>query len=89
MTPNNTLSHLLNRVQRLIEEQGEDAPAAAFIFTNEDVFTWNEIAEDQVLVPREVAAKILNELEDYDYIYTKAFDLIEEELKSRNLITND
>ena len=85
MANNNTLAHLRDRVQRLIEQQGEDAPAAAFIFTNEDVFVWSEDGGDQVPVDRNVAAEILNEVEDTDYIYTQIFDLIEEELTSRNL----
>lgn len=85
MTANNTLAHLLARVQRLIEQQGEDAPAAAFIFTNEDVFVWSEDGGDQLPVERKVAAEILNEVEDTDYIYTQIFDLIEEELNTRNL----
>jgi hypothetical protein len=85
MANNNTLAHLRDRVNRLIEQQGEDAPAAAFIFTNEDVFVWSEDGGDQVPVDREVAFDILNEVEDYDYIYTQVFDLIEEEINSRNL----
>ena len=85
MSANNTLAHLRDRVDRLIKQQGEDAPAAAFIFTNEDVFVWGEDGGDQIPVEREVAADILNELEDYDYIYTKAFDLIEEELNTRGI----
>ena len=85
MSANNTLAHLLGRVQRLIEQQGEDAPAAAFIFTNEDVFVWSEDGGDQVPVARDVAAEILNEVEDTDYIYTQIFDIIEEELDNRNL----
>ena len=85
MANNNTLAHLRDRVNRLIEQQGEDAPVAAFIFTNEDVFVWSEDGGDQVPVDREVAFDILNEVEDYDYIYTQIFDLIEEELTSRNL----
>ena len=91
MTANNTLAHLLNRVQRLIEQQGEDAPAAAFIFTNEDVFVWKEDSEncEQVPVARDVAGDILNELEDWDYLYTQAFDFIEEELTARGLNNKD
>jgi len=82
---NNTLAHLLGRVQRLIEQQGEDAPAAAFIFTNEDVFVWDEDGGDQVPVARDVAAEILNQVEDHDYIYTQVFDFIEEELNTQGL----
>jgi len=74
---------------RLIEQQGEDAPAAAFIFTNADVFIWDEGDGDQMPVERQIASDILNEIEDYDHIYTEVFDLIEEELKARNLIEND
>ena len=88
MANNNTLSHLRDRVNRLIETMGEDAPAAAFIFTNEDVFTWSEDGGDQVPVERDVAFDILNEVEDCDHIYTQVFDLIDEELRSRNLIRN-
>jgi len=40
-------------------------------------------------VERQIASDILNEIEDYDHIYTEVFDLIEEELKARNLIEND
>ena len=86
MANNNTLAHLRDRVNRLIETLGEDAPAAAFIFTNEDVFTWSEDGSDQVPVNRDVAFDILSEVEDCDYIYTQVFDLIDEELRSRNLI---
>jgi hypothetical protein len=89
MAANNTLAHLRDRVQRLIEQQGEDAPAAAFIFTNADVFIWDEGDGDQMPVERQIASDILNEIEDYDHIYTEVFDLIEEELKARNLIEND
>ena len=85
MANNNTLAHLRDRVNRLIEQQGEDAPAAAFIFTNEDVFVQSEDGGDQVPVDREVAFDVLSEVEDYDYIYTQVFDLIEEEINSRNL----
>ena len=85
MANNNTLAHLRDRVNRLIETHGEDAPAAAFIFTNEDVFVWSEDGGDQVPVDRDVAFDILSEVEDTDYIYTQIFDIIEEELTSRNL----
>ena len=65
MTPaNNTLANLLIRVQRLIEQQGADAPCAAWIYTNEDVFTWSEDGGDQVLVDRATAAEILYNVED-------------------------
>ncbi len=86
--PNNTLSNLRDRVNRLIELQGEDAPVAAFIFTNEDVFVWSEDGGDQLPVDREDAAQILNNIEDdYDYLYTEVFNCIENELRELNLIS--
>jgi len=87
MESQNTLAHLLNRVMRLVETQGANAPCAAFIFTNEDVFTWENDGADQVPVNPEVAASILNEVEDCDYIYTQVFDMIDDELRSRGLLT--
>jgi len=80
MANNNTLAHLRDRVNRLIETQGEDAPAAAFIFTNEDVFVMDEDNNPDP-VRREIAETVLSELEDYDYIYEEIFNCIEEELK--------
>ena len=83
-----TLQQLKESVERLIEQQGADAPVAAFIFTNEDVFTWENDGGDQVPVDRNIAEKVLNEVEDIDYIYSQVFDMIDEQLSSLG-ITND
>jgi hypothetical protein len=85
--PNNTLANLRDRVNRLIELQGEDAPAAAFIFTSEDVFVWSEDGGEQLPVDREVTAQILNNIEDdYDYLYTEIFNCIDNELRDLGVI---
>ena len=87
MATNNTLANLRDRVNRLIELQGEDSPCASFIFTNEDVFTWSEDGGDQLPVDREVAFEVLNSIEDdYDYLYTEIFDCIDRELRERGLV---
>ena len=75
-----TLQQLKESVERLIEQQGNDAPVAAFIFTNEDVFVMDEDCNPDY-VSREIAETVLHELEEYDHIYTEIFDVIEEELK--------
>ena len=75
-----TLQQLKESVEKLIEQQGKDAPVAAFIFTNDDVFVMDEDNNPDP-VRREIAETVLNELEDYDHIYTEIFDVIEEELK--------
>lgn len=87
MTPaNNTLANLLIRVQKLINEQGADAPCAAWIYTNQDVTIWSEDGGDQVLVDRATAAEILYNVEDnYDYIYSEIFDRIDDELIQKGL----
>ena len=74
-----TLAQLRDSINRLIDEQGEDAPVAAFIFTNEDVFTMDEDNNPDP-VDRELAEKVLSSIEDTDYIYTTVFDCIENEL---------
>ena len=84
--PNNTLANLRDRVNRLIENQGEDAPVAAFIFTNPDVFVMDEDGE-QVTQSREIAAQVLNNVEDdYDYLYEEVFNCIENELRDLKVI---
>jgi hypothetical protein len=70
---NRTLQQLKESVERLIEQQGADASCAALIFTKEDVFDvqgeyFNE----------EITNKVLNDLDETDYVLKKAFDCIED-----------
>ena len=76
-----TLQQLKESVERLIEQQGNDAPVAYYIFTNEDVFVMDEDGNPDP-VSREIAETVLNNVEDYDHIYTEIFDVIEAELKA-------
>jgi len=74
-----TLKQLQDSVQRLIEQQGENAPVAAWIFTNEDV---SSVDDDNLKIqPLDVAEKVLGNLDDYGYIYEVIFDSIENELR--------
>ena len=75
-----TLLQLKETVDRLIEQQGNDAPVAAFIFTNEDVYVMDEDGNPDP-VQREIAETVLDQVEQYDHIYTEIFDAIEAELK--------
>ena len=75
-----TLLQLKESVERLIEEQGNDAPVAAFIFTNDDVYVMDEDGNPDP-VQREIAETVLHNVEDYDHIFTEIFDVIEAELK--------
>lgn len=74
-----TLKQLKERVNSLIEQQGEDAPVAWWIYTNEDVFTIDEEGNEQYK-PIEVCEKVLSGLQDYDYIHTVIVDAIDSEL---------
>jgi hypothetical protein len=77
---NRTLQQLKESVDRLIEQQGADASCAALIFTKEDVFTMDENGEE-VYCSEEITNKVLNDLDETDYIIEKAFDCIEEFIK--------
>ena len=72
---NRTLQQLKETVDRLIEHLGEDASCAAYIFTKEDVFTMDENG-DEVYYDEETTNKVLNDLDETDYILEKAFDCI-------------
>ena len=72
---NRTLQQLKESVDRLIEHLGEDASCAALIFTKEDVFTMDENG-DEVYYDEETTNKVLNDLDETDYILEKAFDCI-------------
>ena len=72
---NRTLQQLKESVDRLIEQQGAEASCAAFIFTKEDVFEMDDDNYDE-----EVTNKVLNDLDETDYILEKAFDCIEDYL---------
>ena len=80
-----TLQQLKESVDRLIQQQGADAPVAAFIFTNEDVFVMDDDGNPDS-VPREVAEKVLNNLDEYDYLYEEIFNCIENELEKVEVI---
>jgi hypothetical protein len=75
-----TLLQLKESVERLIEEQGNDAPVAAFIFTNDDVYVMDEDGNPDP-VQREIAETVLHNVEDYDHIFTEIFNTIEQEIR--------
>jgi hypothetical protein len=75
-----TLQQLKESVERLIEQQGNDAPVAYWIYTNEDVYVMDEDGNPDP-VSREIAETVLHELDEYDHIYTEIADAIEAELK--------
>jgi hypothetical protein len=77
---NRTLKQLKESVDRLIEQQGETASCAAYIFTKEDVFVMNDDGEEEYF-GEEITNKVLRNLDETDYILEKAFDCIDDYIR--------
>jgi len=77
---NRTLQQLKESVERLIEQQGAEASCAAFIFTKEDVFEMDDDG-NEVHCDVKITNKVLNDLDETDYVLEKAFDCIEDYIK--------
>ena len=74
-----SLKALKARVENLIEQQGEDAPCAGWIYTSEDVVKYDDDG-DEVQQSKEVCETVLVNLQDYDFIYQSIVDAIDTEL---------
>ena len=78
---NYTLKQLQERVNKLIEQQGEDAYCAAWIYTAEDCVIRDEDGED-VDYPahndRELSERIFNDVGNIDYIYQVIQECVDE-----------
>ena len=76
----NTLKDLQNNVNNLIRLLGEESPCAAWIYTPDDCYTWDE-NDDQVYPCEknpELAKHILAKVSNTDHIYEVIQDLVEE-----------
>lgn len=75
-----TLSDLKQRVDDLIATYGENHGVAAFIFSDADVFTFDENHDEQYL-NKEDAAQVLYEVGNTDYIYEQIGECIDDEVR--------
>ena len=78
---NYTLWHLQQRVNKLIEQQGEDAHCAAWIYTAEDCTIEDVDAQtiDYVALDNpELSERIFNEIGNIDHIYTVIQECVDE-----------
>jgi hypothetical protein len=73
-----TLSELRDKVDQLIDSQGEDAPCASFVFTKEDVFYYDE--QNEINLNADDTCKILRLTGGTDYIYEQINEVIDEEI---------
>jgi hypothetical protein len=78
-----TLAELRQQIDNLIKHQGENASVAAWIYTKEDVLDY---PDEDVNVTEEVATKVINNLDQCDYIYTEIFDRIDDELRQMKVL---
>ena len=78
---NSTLKQLQERVNRLIEDQGEDAQCGAWIFTKNDCFLKDKDGnidyENNVEDP-EVIERVFDEVGNIDYIYQVIQECVDE-----------
>jgi len=81
---NFTLKQLQKRVNKLIEQQGEDAHCGAWIYTAEDCRIEDEYP---AIEDSKLAECIFNDVGDIDYIYTLIQDCVDEVTK-KQVLTN-
>ena len=78
---NYTLKELQQRVNQLIENQGEDAHCAAWIYTKNDCHLKDEDGEfdyQQNVEDPELTERIFNDVGNIDYIYTVIQECVDE-----------
>tara|TARA_Y100000004_G_scaffold56481_1_gene62839 strand:+ start:504 stop:854 length:351 start_codon:yes stop_codon:yes gene_type:complete len=86
---NYTLKELKDRVNRLIEQQGEDADCAAWIYTKEDCHLKDENGEfdyDNVVEDPEVLERIFDDVGNIDYIYQVIQDCLDEVVEEQLML---
>ena len=78
---NYTLKQLQERVNKLIEQQGEDAQCAAWIYTKEDIHMKDENGEfdyDNTVEDPDVVERIFDDVGNIDYIYQVIQECVDE-----------
>lgn len=77
---NYTLKQLQDRVNRLVEQQGEDAHCAAWIYTAEDCQLWDNDSEPNYVALNnpELAERIFDDVGNIDYIYQVIQECVDE-----------
>jgi hypothetical protein len=77
-----TLSELRDSINQLIEQQGEDSPCAAFVFTKEDVFEFGENDEENHF-PIVFTQDVLCDVGGCSYIYEEVGQMIDDAIRLR------
>jgi hypothetical protein len=77
-----TLSELRNTINSMIESQGENAPCAAFVFTQNDVFENDEDGQE-VYFSTLFTQDVLADVGGSDYIYEQVGEMIDDAIRLR------
>ena len=77
-----TLSELRDSINSMIESQGENAPCAAFVFTQHDVFE-NDEDDQEVYFSTLFTQDVLADVGGCDYIYEQVGEVIDDAIRLR------
>ena len=76
-----TLSELKDQVNALIEQQGENATCASFIYTKEDVFYFEDVDNNKLYLSQHDSDQVLYEVGNTDDIYTQIGEIVDDETR--------
>jgi len=78
-----TLSELRNSINQMIESQGENAGCAAFVFTQHDVFEYNEEDNQDQYFSTLFTQDVLCDVGGSSYIYEEIGEMIDDSIRMR------
>ena len=78
-----TLSELRDTINQLIESEGENAACAAFLFTQHDVFEYNEETNQEDYFSSLFTQDVLADVGGSDYIYEQIGEMIDDAIRLR------
>lgn len=86
-----TLSQLRAAVDRMIAQQGEDAPCAYWIYSKEDAYVIHEddrveYIYDNGVDNAKVVVNALDELQEVDYVYTVIQEFLDELVEEKRIL---
>ena len=78
-----SLSEIRDSINKMIEEQGADAPCAAFVFTQHDVFEFNKETNQDDYFSSLFTQDVLADVGGSSYIYEQVGEMIDEAIRIR------
>ena len=86
-----TLSQLRDAVNRMIAQQGEDAPCAYWVYSKEDAYVIDENDEynyiyDEGELQAEAVTNALEEMIEVDYVYTVIQECLDELVEEKVML---